>query len=160
MGSSLLFKVFVYGTLKRGEPNFSVLSTAKNGFSQFLSEAETTTKFPLVVGTRYNIPFLLDRPGVGNFVKGEIFTVDEKMLEELDKLEDYPTWYDRELQDFNIIGTSEVEQAWVYIMRSFPEKMLSLPYLRSYKNKPEEPYKERSARLPNISARDDLDYRT
>ena len=53
MATSLLFKVFVYGTLKRGEPNYQILSTAKNGFSQFLAEAETTTKYPLVIGKGY-----------------------------------------------------------------------------------------------------------
>lgn len=50
MATSLLFKVFVYGTLKRGEPNFHVLSTPQNGFSQFLSEGQTTKKYPLVIG--------------------------------------------------------------------------------------------------------------
>jgi len=142
MATSLLFKVFVYGTLKRGEPNFHVLSTTKNGFSQFLSEGQTTKKYPLVIGTRYNIPFLLNRPGTGNFITGEIFMVDEKMLGELDKLEDYPTWYDRELQDFDIIGSGKKEQAWVYIMKTFPEKMLSLPFLTTYKNSELTPYKE------------------
>lgn len=95
---------------------------------------------------------------LGNFVKGEIFLVDEKMMGELDKLEDYPTWYDRELQDFDVIGTGQKEQAWVYIMKTFPEKMLSLPYLTFYKNSTLTPYKERSARLSNISAKDDLEY--
>lgn len=95
---------------------------------------------------------------LGNFVKGEIFIVDEKMLQELDKLEDYPTWYDRELQDFDTTG-GQKEQAWVYIMKTFPEKMLTLPFLTSYKNSTLSPYKERSERLPNISAKDDLEYR-
>lgn len=50
MAIPILFKVFVYGTLKRGEPNFNVLSAPQNGFSQFLFEAETLNKYPLVIG--------------------------------------------------------------------------------------------------------------
>ena len=80
------------------------------------------------------------------------------MLTELDKLEDYPTWYDRELQDFNVIGSDQKEQAWVYIMKNFPEKMLNLPFISSYKNSTNSPYRERSERLPNVPAKNDLEY--
>lgn len=77
------------------------------------------------------------------------------MLAELDKLEDYPGWYDRQLQDFNI-GMGKKEKAWVYLMKTFPDSMLRLPLLTEYKNTPEKPYKERSLRT--ISAREDLEY--
>lgn len=47
---SKLLKVFVYGTLKRGEPNHHVLSSKENGFSEFQSEGKTAQKYPLVIG--------------------------------------------------------------------------------------------------------------
>lgn len=94
-----LLRVFVYGTLKSNEPNHHWLTNHKNGHSKFLSEGCTIKKYPLVIGTRYNIPFLLDRPDLGYYVKGEIYEIDEKMLSSLDILEDYPQYYDREIQE-------------------------------------------------------------
>ena len=53
--------VFVYGTLKRKEPNHEkYLSTSK-----FVTTACTIEKFPLVIASKYNIPFALDHPGLG-----------------------------------------------------------------------------------------------
>lgn len=92
--------VFVYGTLKRGQPNNHWLTKPENGVSKFISEGTTTTKFPLVIGTRYNIPFLLDKKGSGHEV--EVYEVDEKMMSNLDILEDYPDYYDREKQDIRL----------------------------------------------------------
>lgn len=88
------FKVFVYGTLKTGEPNYKVLSET-DGEYRFISSGTTVEKFPLVVGTKYNIPFLLDDAGNGNNIEGEMYEVCEKKLKVLDELEAYPTLYDR-----------------------------------------------------------------
>lgn len=107
--SSKKFLVFVYGTLKRREPNHHVIDPEKHscpattGESRFIGQAKTVDKFPLVIGTRFNIPFLLDRPGVGHAVLGEVYEVDQKVLEKLDKLEDYPTFYDREVQSMKLL---------------------------------------------------------
>ena len=30
-------------------------------------------RYPLVIASRYNIPFLLDKPGTGNQIRGEIY---------------------------------------------------------------------------------------
>lgn len=93
-----LFKVFVYGTLKKGEPNHHWLTRPENGFARFISAGSTDEKFPLVIGTRYNIPFLLDKRGMGHNIRGEIYEVDEVMFGNLDILEEYPNYYDREIQ--------------------------------------------------------------
>jgi gamma-glutamylcyclotransferase (GGCT)/AIG2-like uncharacterized protein YtfP len=45
-----LIRVFVYGTLKRGEPNHQLLTKKENGFAEFQSEGRTAEKFPLVIG--------------------------------------------------------------------------------------------------------------
>lgn len=96
--SKRLLYVFVYGTLKRSEPNHCWLNRSENGFAKFLGTGSTIEKFPLVIGTRYNIPFLLDKRGIGNHVQGEVYEIDDNMLGNLDILEDYPTFYDREIQ--------------------------------------------------------------
>lgn len=56
----------------------------------------------MVIGTRYNIPFLINKPGVGGYVTGEIYEVDDKMMEVLDNLEDCQRIYKREVQDMNL----------------------------------------------------------
>lgn len=74
--ASQKIKVFVYGTLKRGEPNHSTLSTESNGFAEFMCGGKTIEKFPLVV-------------------------IDEKMLNHLDTLEIYPQLYNRHILNVN-----------------------------------------------------------
>lgn len=98
-----LIQVFVYGTLKKGEPNHYWIENKENGFAQFVSYAKTDIRFPLIVATKFNIPFLLNVPDTGHNIQGEIYTVDETMLKNLDELEDYPTLYDRNI--FNVIGS-------------------------------------------------------
>lgn len=63
--TSQIIRVFVYGTLKRGQANHYLMTDTINGSAKFIANAQTTEKFPLVVATRYNIPFLLFKPGVG-----------------------------------------------------------------------------------------------
>lgn len=96
-----LFQVFVYGTLKKGEPNHYWLTSADNGFAKFECNGSTDTKFPLIVATKFNIPFLLNVPNIGHNINGEIYSVDEKMFGNLDELEDYPKLYDRNIFDIN-----------------------------------------------------------
>ena len=65
--------VFVYGTLKQGEPNHYLLENDANGVRIFRGKAKTINKFPLVVASRYNIPFVLDCAGTGLNIQGEIY---------------------------------------------------------------------------------------
>ena len=58
--------VFVYGTLKRGEPNEHVMTNPATGNQRFIGAARTVEKFPLIVASQYNIPFLLNQQGHGH----------------------------------------------------------------------------------------------
>jgi len=58
--------VFVYGTLKQNQPNNYHLNDTKNGSAIFRSVAVTVNKYPLVISTKYNIPFLLQNEGTGH----------------------------------------------------------------------------------------------
>ena len=49
------WRVFVYGTLKNGQPNHHWLSTPDNGYQTFLGQAASVNKFPLVVASRYEL---------------------------------------------------------------------------------------------------------
>lgn len=101
--SKQLVNVFVYGTLKRGEPNHYWLTKENKGFAKFVCNGKTDRKFPLIIATKYNIPFLLNVPNTGHNVHGEIYSIDDKMLSNLDELEDYPELYDRNI--FNVNGS-------------------------------------------------------
>lgn len=97
-----LQRLFVYGTLKAGEPNHQILKDSANGMAKYWCKATTTIKMPLVIGTRYNIPFLINKPGMGSYVTGEIYEVDDGMMHILDNLEDCQRIYERAVQPMNM----------------------------------------------------------
>ena len=51
--------MFVYGTLKRGQPNYPLLANPKNETAKLLGEAKLTKRYPLVVASSYSVPMLL-----------------------------------------------------------------------------------------------------
>ena len=50
-------------------------------------QAETTIAYPLVIASKHNIPFLLDKAGTGQVISGEVYNVNEVMLKILDDFE-------------------------------------------------------------------------
>ncbi|KAK4884669.1 hypothetical protein RN001_000940 [Aquatica leii] len=132
---SIKFFVFVYGTLKIGEPNHYWLDKNPKGSYKFICNAETIEKYPLVVETQYHVPFLLHKPGTGHYVKGELYEVDEKVLANLDILEEHPTIYEREEKIVKRVDTQETTKAWIYFKKKFRTELLDLPLLEKYTNK-------------------------
>ena len=57
--------MFVYGTLKKGQPNNCLLHDKEKGIAKFLGKAKLTDKYPLVVATDDNFPLLLEKKGLG-----------------------------------------------------------------------------------------------
>ena len=80
--------LFVYGTLKRGFPNAAHMGTA-----QFQTKATTVEALPLVVDPQSAIPYLIDKPGAGHRISGEVFLVDERDWPRLDYFEGVPDHY-------------------------------------------------------------------
>lgn len=62
--ASKFHTVFVYGTLKKGEPNHYWFSKQSNGYYNYICDARTNEKYPLIIATKYNIPFVLYSPGI------------------------------------------------------------------------------------------------
>jgi hypothetical protein len=63
---SVRHRVFVYGTLKYGQPNHYHFDSWKNsGKCRFVGKARSAVPFPLIVATRWNLPFLLFEPSKG-----------------------------------------------------------------------------------------------
>src|SRR5438132_9604523 len=74
--------VFVFGTLKEGFPNFS-----PNRGTRIPGEFRTRVAYPLyLVGERHS-PWLIDEPGQGLHVTGQIFRVNPQALAAMDALE-------------------------------------------------------------------------
>ena len=81
-----LVRLFVYGTLMRGEKNAEVLAGCS-----YIGEAETVAGYRLVALPGY--PGLL--AGGQTSVKGELYMVDSQILAALDGLEDCPALFRR-----------------------------------------------------------------
>jgi gamma-glutamylaminecyclotransferase len=94
--------VFVYGTLLRGEVNNRLLDGA-----ELLGSHRTEACYTLYDLGAY--------PGLSRggrtAVSGEVYRVDEAVLRQLDRLEDYPRLYDR------VLIPSPYGRAWLYVYR-------------------------------------------
>jgi gamma-glutamylcyclotransferase (GGCT)/AIG2-like uncharacterized protein YtfP len=106
-------RVFVYGTLKRGESNYPLLEPS----SRFLGAAVTiptykmiATSFPIIMGD-----------ATGKPVAGEIYSVDDTTLARLDQLEREGRSYDRVLIDAVLTRANDERlpiQAFIYVGRA------------------------------------------
>ncbi|XP_021725857.1 putative gamma-glutamylcyclotransferase At3g02910 [Chenopodium quinoa] len=79
--------IFTYGTLKKGFSNHRLMvELMAAGDSTYIGPFRTAEKYPLVCGP-YRVPFLLNLPGKGDMVWGEVYSVSETGLARLDELE-------------------------------------------------------------------------
>ncbi|CAM4504444.1 unnamed protein product [Leuciscus chuanchicus] len=134
--------IFVYGTLKEGQPNHFIMKNDTNGQAEFVAHARTVDRYPLVIATKNNIPFLLNVSGTGQRVHGEIYRVDEKMLKFLDEFESCPQMYQRklirlEVQDGPGGGehtpkNGSIVEAFVYSTKTYEPEWLQKTTYESY----------------------------
>ncbi|XP_058248596.1 gamma-glutamylaminecyclotransferase C-like [Hemibagrus wyckioides] len=134
--------VFVYGTLKKGQPNYYRMMDTAKGEAKFLARARTVDKYPLVIAGKYNIPFLLNVPGEGQRVQGEIYCVDDPMLKFLDLFEGCPQMYQRtrvllEVEEWvgEGVDTPKVgstTEAFLYSTTTYEPEWLQYPTFDSY----------------------------
>jgi len=110
--------LFVYGTLKRGFPNYFFLSD-----SQFIGIAKTVERFSMFV--KGDIPFVLKYPRVSN-IKGEVFLVTLKTLKLIDALEGHPSEYRRE-PVLIVLEEKKLLKAWMYFYHFTEEPGTLLP---------------------------------
>ena len=79
--------IFTYGTLKRGFSNHVLLQDLiRTGDAAFVGVYRTAQKYPLVCGP-YRVPFLLNFPGSGHRVQGELYSVSTRGMARMDELE-------------------------------------------------------------------------
>tara|TARA_Y100000389_G_scaffold198239_1_gene234373 strand:+ start:4697 stop:5104 length:408 start_codon:yes stop_codon:yes gene_type:complete len=110
-----LHKVFVYGTLKSGG-EIRGLNTFGEG-ATIVGKAKT--KFP-----DYHMIDLGAFPGVilkgTKYIQGEVWEVDDEAMEQLDMIEGYPEFYDRQ-QTQTTLG-----KAWMYYLSKDYSQDLSI----------------------------------
>ncbi|PKA47700.1 Putative gamma-glutamylcyclotransferase [Apostasia shenzhenica] len=79
--------VFTYGTLKQGFSNHVLMQEMiRAGEASFLGPGRTADRLPLVCGP-YRVPFLINLPGAGDRVRGELYAVSRRALARMDELE-------------------------------------------------------------------------
>jgi gamma-glutamylaminecyclotransferase len=85
-------RIFAYGTLKQGFRNFHV-----NRGVRVAGDFVTVQAYPLYVIGPFGLPWMLNEPGRGHCVVGQVFEVDASALAAMDALErlDEPGWYVR-----------------------------------------------------------------
>ena len=77
-----MYKVFVYGTLKEGFPNYKI-----NNGNRLEGNYITKDRYPLyLMGKRFS-PWLVLEKGKHHNVRGQVFIVNDTTLAEMDKLE-------------------------------------------------------------------------
>lgn len=84
--------VFVYGTLKEGFANFGI-----NAGRRVPGAFRTVQRYPLYIIGKLFLPWLVNQPGTGEQVLGQVFQVSEQVLRDMDVLEqiDEEGWYSR-----------------------------------------------------------------
>lgn len=116
MSGSPAHRVFVYGTLKAGKRNHAVNTGHRLGGTWC-----TVHPHPLLVVGPTRLPWLVDRPGEGHPVRGEVYEVDDAGLARMDALERITEtgWYRRaplQVRPLDDAGTPSGEPltVWVY----------------------------------------------
>ncbi|KAL8570194.1 hypothetical protein ACOMHN_030989 [Nucella lapillus] len=134
-GNDEKIQIFVYGTLKQGQPNYQYLLDTTTGQATRVGRGHTREKYPLVIAGNYNIPYLLYKPGDGHQVSGDIYIVDNKKRDYLDDFESHPTYYERMEDDIVMTderGESKTLKCWVYFMKHYKPQMAQLTRWPSY----------------------------
>ncbi|MEM1355411.1 MAG: gamma-glutamylcyclotransferase family protein [Planctomycetota bacterium] len=103
-------RLFVYGTLKRGDCRAYLL-----GHAEYLGEARTTPDYRLYTHGPYPALVEAGRVGVsGRPIRGELYQVDSETLERLDEEEGVDEGlYER--KDIALSGQSVGAQAYFYL---------------------------------------------
>uniref|UniRef100_A0A914DZ92 Gamma-glutamylcyclotransferase family protein n=1 Tax=Acrobeloides nanus TaxID=290746 RepID=A0A914DZ92_9BILA len=115
--------VFTYGTLKSGEPNHNIMIDPNTGSYELIGTGQTKEKFPLIIASEFNLPFLLNDAGKGHRIFGEIYSVDEQKLVALDELEVHPTFYRREGHPVEMTN-GEILKVWIYLLPTWKEELV------------------------------------
>lgn len=109
-----MHKVFVYGTLKEGHGNHGYLSNSKLIKQAYISGF-------LLINTG-GFPYAIEAEPT-DFAIGEVYEVDDETLRALDRLEGYPSHYQRRkvdtyhLDSILMANKPRTDEAWIYYIQ-------------------------------------------
>uniref|UniRef100_A0A915C0B0 Gamma-glutamylcyclotransferase family protein n=1 Tax=Parascaris univalens TaxID=6257 RepID=A0A915C0B0_PARUN len=128
--------IFVYGTLKRNEPNYEIMTNISTGKCHLIGCGRTVERFPLLIASKFNIPFCLQQPGIGYRIHGEVYEVDEAKMNALDEFEAHPHFYKRQLQQIEM-DSGELLMAWIYLLSSWKPELVQegSEFMENYSSK-------------------------
>jgi gamma-glutamylaminecyclotransferase len=139
--------VFVFGTLKEGFPNF-----ATNRGVRVAGAFRTCAAYPLYLVGERHVPWLVNSPGAGVRVSGEIFRVDGAALAAMDRLERVaePDGYRREVLEIEGGDSPELLLAYAYVKQPGQLAMSEVRAgpLDEYKREHAALYRPRAASAP------------
>ena len=95
--------VFVYGTLKKGYSNHHFLLDAS-----FIGQGRTQNKYTMYADS---IPYVCEQPQT-SYIYGELYLVNDDILQALDQLEEHPFFYER--KEISVLVEGKICQAWMY----------------------------------------------
>jgi len=104
--------VFVYGSLKKGFSNHHIIEQAK-----FYGTVFTLKKYAMFKEKNANFPYILNiSDDKYHHIIGELYAItDRKLLQQLDKFEDAPDYYIREVID--VKSQNKTMQAFTYFLK-------------------------------------------
>uniref|UniRef100_A0A8C5LSV4 Gamma-glutamylaminecyclotransferase n=1 Tax=Leptobrachium leishanense TaxID=445787 RepID=A0A8C5LSV4_9ANUR len=116
-----------------------------HGKAVFLGKGKTAGKYPLVIARKANIPFLLNVPGMGHRIDGEVYSVDKQLLQFLDEFEGCPDMYQRSVERIEMVKLEKKGDlpedrqenlsfidTFIYSTTSYEPEWLNLPYHDCY----------------------------
>lgn len=122
-----IYNVFVYGTLKHGFSNHFYYMTD----SDYVDDAFTLEKHAMI-GEGNHFPYVLGVNEAGHHIKGEVYEVPASSLSRLDRLEGYPTHYDRVPTEV-VLSNGEKITALMYVKKTVTAANLNEKSIEEFK---------------------------
>ncbi|MEA3523462.1 MAG: gamma-glutamylcyclotransferase family protein [Campylobacterota bacterium] len=119
--------LFVYGSLKKGFQNHTMLSEAN-----YISKAQTTSKFAMYTEDNQNYPYIIKDNITGQKIDGELYEITRKdLLDKIDDFEGAPNYFKQTI--VSITTRSKKIKAKTYILSS-PKVPLYEKPMKSWTN--------------------------
>jgi gamma-glutamylaminecyclotransferase len=127
-----MVKIFAVGTLKRGFP----LHDEGLSIARYLGEYRTRERFPMMIAGPWYAPMVLDQPGTGLHIRGELYEVPEASLSRLDALESVgEPGNTRTVVEVDPLGPGNACRAIMYVKSPELASPIHSGYLEDYQDR-------------------------
>ncbi len=120
--------LFVYGSLRKGLQNNYRLESSK-----FIGQCNTCDEYIMVGLKSKSYPYVIDKELFIDIkptkIIGELYEVDNEIIEKLDKLEDHPNTYKR--RETKVIINNNIITSNIYILEDYSIINIIKKYLKN-----------------------------